>query len=41
MPLLGICHLSLGSDKEVGTGKNVRNTDRGALLTALLDYCLV
>jgi len=37
--LLGIWHLSLGSDKEVGSDRKVRNSDRGLLFTALLNYC--
>jgi hypothetical protein len=28
--LLGIWHLSLGLDKEVGSDRNIRNSDRGA-----------
>lgn len=34
MLLLGIWHLSLGSDNEVGSDKNIRNTDRGGFV-----YC--
>ena len=37
MSLLRIWHLSLGLDKEVGSDKNIRNSDDGALFTALLD----
>ena len=39
MPLLGIWHLSLGLDKEVGSDKNIRNSDRGALL--LVFYLII
>ena len=41
MPLLGIWHLSLGSDKEVGSDKNIRNSDYGALFITLLSYYLM
>jgi hypothetical protein len=29
VPILGIWHLSLGSDKEADSDKNIRNRDRG------------
>ena len=32
--------MSLGSDKGVGSDKNIRNSDHGALFTALLNHCL-
>lgn len=32
-----VWHLSLGSDKEIGSDKN-RNSELGALFTILLDY---
>ena len=41
MPISGTWHLSLGLDKEVGSDRSIRNSDRGALLTALLNYYLM
>ena len=41
MLILGIWHLSLGLDTEVGSDKNLRNGDPGALLTALLNLLYV
>ena len=41
MPLLGICHLSLGWDKEEGSDKNIRTSDHAALFTTLLNDYLV
>lgn len=38
--LLGIWRLSLGSDTDVGSDKNVRNSDHRALFTALLNHYL-
>lgn len=39
--LLGIWRLSLGSDTDVGSDKNVRNSDLRALFTALLNHYLM
>lgn len=39
--LLEIWHLSLGLDKKVRSDKNIRNSDHGALLTALLNHYLM
>lgn len=38
MLLLEMWHLSLGLDKDVGSDKNIRNRNHGALFTALLDF---
>lgn len=38
MLLLEMWHLSLGLDKDVGSYKNIRNRNHGALFTALLDF---
>lgn len=38
--ILGTWHLSLGLDKE-GGDRSIRNSDRGALLTALLNSFLM
>ena len=38
---LGICHLLLGSDKNVGSDKNIRKSDHRALFAALLNYYLM
>lgn len=41
VPLLGTRHLSLGSDMEVGSDKNIRDSDHGLCLLLSFAYYLV